>query len=288
MKDADDHQAIHHAVRNGDVQLTTTLLNRGAKLDARTKYGWTPIHIAAAYGHLPLVAEFIVRGMNLDEKLEHPSFRPSRKTNEAARKGYWCEIRWPHPSARPLHLALEFGHDDVAQTLICSGAKFDEEDSKGWRALHYASFNCRPQMVEFLLGRGASPHNITNDGNTPLRLGFREPGSTASLEDKERVYSYLQGAINAHKKSKLKQLASIRGVGANKSREVERRNKIWHLAELAAALYQSGQLGDDESELGSQLTPSISSQYNEDDDEQNDELYGAHPSSSRLRKAVTD
>ena len=27
MKDADDQQAIHHAVRNGDIQLTATLLN---------------------------------------------------------------------------------------------------------------------------------------------------------------------------------------------------------------------------------------------------------------------
>lgn len=106
MKDADDHQAIHHAIRNGDVQLAALLLNKGAKLDAQTKYGWTPMHIAAAYGHLPLVAELITRGANIEERLESPSFKTNKKTNEAARKGYWCEIRWPHAGARPLHLAL--------------------------------------------------------------------------------------------------------------------------------------------------------------------------------------
>ena len=69
-KDNDNHQAIHHATRTGDVQLTTLLLNKGAKLDATTTYGWKPMHIAAAYGHLPLVAEFITRGVGTEEKLE--------------------------------------------------------------------------------------------------------------------------------------------------------------------------------------------------------------------------
>ena len=104
MKDADDQQAIHHAVRNGDLGLTTTLLNRGAKADDPTEYGYTPMLLAAAYGHLPLVAELITRGVSIEERLASPNFKPNKRTNEAARKGYWAEIRWPHPGARPLHL----------------------------------------------------------------------------------------------------------------------------------------------------------------------------------------
>ena len=65
--------------------------------------------LACAYGHLNLVAEFVTRGVNLEERLDYPNFRPSKKTNEAAQKGYWAEIRWPHSGARALHLALEFG-----------------------------------------------------------------------------------------------------------------------------------------------------------------------------------
>lgn len=104
MKDADHQQPIHHAVRNGDISMTSALLVRGAKLDDQTGYGFSPMLLAAAYGHLPLVAEFITRGVSIEEKLGSPSFKPQKRTNEAARKGYWAEIRWPHPGARPLHL----------------------------------------------------------------------------------------------------------------------------------------------------------------------------------------
>lgn len=104
MKDADGQQPIHHAVRNGDLVLSTTLLNRGAKTDDETEYGYTPMLLAAAYGHVPLVAEFLTRGVSTEVKLASPDFKPTKKTNEAARKGYWAEIRWPHSGARPLHL----------------------------------------------------------------------------------------------------------------------------------------------------------------------------------------
>ena len=286
IKDADDQQAIHHATRNGDIQLTALLLNRGAKLEARTKYGWTSIHLAAAYGHLPLVAEFVTRGVNIEEKLEQPSFKAAKKTNEAARKGYWCEIRWPHAGARPLHLALEFGHDEVANILLASGAKAEELDFQDWRPLHYASWNCRLQMVELLLGRGASPHATTADGNTPLSLGFREPGLLATWEDKERVCGILHAAMNAHKKSKFKQLTGFMSTGSNKSRDAGERNKVWHTAELAAALYQNGQLEEAESESDLQLTPSTNSQYKNEGNEQDDD--DVQPSSSRIRKTVSD
>ena len=109
MKDADAQQPIHHAVRSGNTSLTTTLLSRdGARLEDQTKYGWSPFLIACAYGHLSIVAEFITRGVNIEEKLAWPSFHPGKRTNEAARKGYWAEIRWPHAGARGIHLALEY------------------------------------------------------------------------------------------------------------------------------------------------------------------------------------
>ena len=282
MKDADAQQAIHHAVRNGDIGLTSLLLSKGAKLDDETDYGWSPIHLASAYGHVPLVAEFITRGISIEQKLGSPDFRPGKKTNEAARKGYWAEIRWPHPGARPLHLALEFGQDEVANMLLASGAKTDEADSKYWRPLHYAAFNCRIHMVEMLLGRGASPHATTDDGNTALGLGFREHGLFASYEDKEQIHELLHSAMNAHRKSKFKQLTRAMSAGGNKSRDAGERNRAWHTAELAAALYQ-----DDLTEEGvgdedeAQLAPSMSTQEKGDDNWENDGSTKAQASSSR-------
>lgn len=290
MRDAHGVQALHHCTRNGDAVLTTTLLNRGAKLDEQTKFGWTPMLLACAYGHLPLVAEFITRGVSLEERLASPSFKPREMTNEAARRGYWAEIRWPHPSARPLHLALEFSQDEVANTLIAAGAKIEEGDSEGWKPLHYAAFNARIHMVELLLNRGASPHATTAMGNTPLSLGFRESGLTATYEEKLQVCELLQAAMNAHKRSKFRKLSDAMTAPLNKSREVGERNKIWHTAQLADALYQTGQPEYDEGEEEGQLTTTVSNQYSIDNDD-DDSGYGDSRTSEhplRITKTWTD
>ena len=288
MEDADGQQPIHHATRNGETALVTTMLNRGLLLnkntqEKRNQYGWTPMLLASAYGHLNLVAEFITRGVNLEERLEFPNFKPSKKTNEAAQKGYWAEIRWPHSGARALHLALEFGHDEVANTLIAAGANIEESDAAGWKPLHYAAFSARQRMVESLVSQGVSPHATTNDGNTPLSLGFREVGLSATYEEKERIYDLLQAAMHARKKSKLKQLASFMNTGTNKSKEVRDRNRIWHMAGLAHSLYQNGDLiveeEEEEYEISSPLTPTTSIQPSLDDRYEEETL--ASPTSMR-------
>lgn len=299
MKDSDGIQALHHAVRTGDVTLTTTLLSKGAKMDEQTRYGWTPMLMSCAYGHLPLVAEFITRGVSLEEKLASPSVRPKEKTNEAARRGYWAEIRWPHAGARPLHIALEFGQDDVANMLIAAGAKVDESDSEGWRPLHYAAFNARPHMVELLLNKSCSPHATTAMGNTPFSLGFREAGSVATYEEKMQVTDLLQAAMNAHKKSKFRRVSDAMTSPLNKSREVGERNKIWHTAQLADTLYQNMPPEIQEHEEAPKLstvtsnqytlTTTISNQYTIDNDD--DSGYGDSRTNEpplRIMKSMTD
>jgi len=247
IKDNDGCCAIHHAARLGELPLMTALLNAGAKLDFTTKFGWDVMHIAAAYGHLSIVADLITRGVSIEDKLAAPDFKPWKKTNEAAHKGYWAEIRWPHPGARPLHLSLEFGHDEVSNVLLAAGAKVDEADSKGWRPLHHAAFSVRPAMVEMLLRRGVSPHDTTNDNNTPLSLGFRGPGLEASEEARIRVWEMLQGSMNATKKSKMKQFSDFMSWSSS-SKEADTRNRVWHTAELAAALYDGSNEPDSDSD----------------------------------------
>lgn len=300
MRDNDGFQALHHCVRNGDVGLVTTLLSKGAKLDDQTKFGWTPMLLACAYGQLPLVAEFITRGVSLEERLSSPSIRPREKTNEAARRGYWAEIRWPHPGARPLQIALEFGQDEVANMLIAAGAKLEEGDSEGWRPLHYAAFNARSHMVEQLLNRSCSPHATTAMGNTPLSLGFREAGLMAPYQEKLQVSDLLQAAMNAHKKSKFRRVSDAMTAPLNKSREVGERNKIWHTAQLADALYQSTlpeELQEDHearklSTVSSNqytLTTTMSNQYtidNDDDSGYGDSRINEPP--LRMTKTMTD
>jgi hypothetical protein len=240
LSDIDKQEPLHHASRTGDLAIVTALLSHGAKLNSTNAFGWKPAHQAAAYGHTSLMATFITHGIDLEDRLSTPTFKPAKKTNEAAQQFYWAEIRWPHVNSRALHLAIEFGHVEMAKLLLAAGAKADNAPaSERWQPLHSAAFNCQPEIVEILLDKGASPHAMTQDGNTPLSLGFRGIGLVASEDDKARVRTLLQEASAKKQKSGLAQVLQFR-LGSAGTKSVAERNRIYHTAEMAEALYRDG------------------------------------------------
>jgi ankyrin repeat protein len=240
LSDADNQEPIHVATRTGSLPIVTALLSHGAKPKPTNAYGWKPQHIAAAYGHAPLMATFITHGIDLEDRLSSPSFKPAKKTNEAAQRGYSAELRWPHQDARALHLAIEFGHVEMAKSLLAAGARADNApDSQRWQPLHYAAFNCEPEIVELLLDKGASPHATTQDGNTPLSLGFREHGLGVSEDSRARVRGLLEEASAKRQKSGLARVFSFK-LGSAGTKSAGERNRIYHTAEMAEALYRDG------------------------------------------------
>ena len=240
VTDADNQEPLHHAIRNGMTSVAQALLAVGAKPNNENKYGWKPIHLAAAYGHVTLAADLIARGVHVGEKLGYPAFKPSKQTHEAVRRGYWAEARWPHPASRPLHIALEFGQDSVAHMLLTHGAKVDGADKEGWRPLHQAAFSCNPALVEALLQRGANPHATSNDNNTPLALGFRTVGLHVTNAQKEQVRGLLQDAMPVSKPLKLDMLRrSVSFFGSSAAQ----RNQAWNTAEMAALLLKRHDTG---------------------------------------------
>ncbi|KAK3616177.1 hypothetical protein LTR56_026125 [Elasticomyces elasticus] len=286
IQDADNQEPIHHAVRKGDTKVMVSLLEQGAKLSSANKYGWKTIHLAAAYGHTALLAECMTRGISVEEKLMTPSFKPEKRTNQAARRGYWAEIRWPHAGSRPLHLALEFGHDEVARMLISGGAKLEETDSRGWRPLHMAAWSCRSDLVELLVMKGVSVEAKTIDGHTPLTLGFRAHGLTTDEIHRRRIYDTLSMATAYRKPSMLRQLTSFVSNSPSDSKTAQQRNLAWHTAQLAESLYQQPNtteegVMDDMSESwdGSEIGVALSN----DMGRSQEDIYDVQPGSSRVR-----
>ncbi|KAK6439926.1 hypothetical protein LTR95_003861 [Oleoguttula sp. CCFEE 5521] len=247
--DADGQEALHHAVRNGDVRLVTQLLAHDAKLKSQNGFGWRPVHLAAAYGQVELLTLFLTHGVDINAQLGKPDFKPAKRTNAFAIRGYWAEIRWPHEGATALDLAIEFGQVEAAKLLLAAGAKIEDADSQRWRPLHYAAFHVQPELVELLLAKGASPAATTADGNTPHALGYREHGLTASQEDKDHIHYVLQAAASTSKKSAWKAMTEYR-LGSANSRTARERNQAWHTAEMADMLYRDKEVDDGEDDLG--------------------------------------
>jgi Ankyrin repeats (3 copies) len=77
----------------------------------------------------------------------------------------------------PLHIAIGYGHEEIAQLLLNNRAEVDARNIEGWTPLHIASFQGRMEAVRLLLANGANPNVFTRDGSTPLFLAMRNQQS---------------------------------------------------------------------------------------------------------------
>jgi ankyrin repeat protein len=138
----------------GEFDRTQHLVTAGAAINAISGDGWTPLHLAAFFGHTN-VAELL---------LAHGADVTARSANDTGNT--------------PLHAALAANQQLVAGLLIGSGADVNAADAGGWRPLHLAAANNNLDAVQALIAQGAEMDVLNNAGVTPLALatarGHRE------------------------------------------------------------------------------------------------------------------
>ena len=106
--------------------------------------GWTPLHLAAFFGHPEAAARLADGGAVLDA-ISRNSLRNT-----------------------PLHAAVAGGHTDAALLLIERGADVKVGDAAGHTPLHIAAENGLADVVRALLNRGADPFAVDSQEMTPL------------------------------------------------------------------------------------------------------------------------
>lgn len=218
-EDERGQQPIHHTARRGSVEIFNLLMSNGAKISGENLFGWQPLHIATAYGHLALVERLLQEGANIEEKLGSSSIKKDQ-THKLVEDGYWAEARWPYPGSRPLHLACEYGHYQIASHLISKGAKKEATCSEGWQPLHHATYIGSATLVEMLLESGVYPHATTSEGKTAHGLPFCTSGVPILEEEKERIRKMLKEAMDRTRKQKSFKVPLKRGS------TVEEKNKL--------------------------------------------------------------
>ncbi len=115
-------------------------------ITARSPDGFTPLHLAAFFGHPDLVEWLLRQGAPVDAVAANPSL------------------------VRPLHSAVAAGSVRVAQLLLQSGADPDAVQRGGWTPLHGAARRGDLDLVELLLRRGADPEKTSDDGRKAVDL----------------------------------------------------------------------------------------------------------------------
>ncbi|XP_041975203.1 oxysterol-binding protein-related protein 1-like [Aricia agestis] len=93
----------------------------------------------------------------------------------------------------PLHLATYFGHKDVVEVLLDTGANVDEVNESGDTALHKASFIGNEEILILLLSHKADVNVMNGEGRTALDMckthdvqRLLEAAELAERRDRER------------------------------------------------------------------------------------------------------
>ena len=136
-------------------RLTELLKADSAGVKARTKDGFTPLHLAARDGHVKVAELLLAAGADANE-LDVRS---------------WDRVKEPGCMYTPLHLAAMEGKAEVAKLLLKKGAKVNAVDRFGKSTpLHDAAAGGFTEVVKALLDAKADRGMEDSDGRTPLEI----------------------------------------------------------------------------------------------------------------------
>lgn len=150
--DVDKNTLMHYAVASKHKELVRSLVHRKVNVEGKNKYGYRPLHVAAAEGDVAMVKILVEEG----------NAKVNIKTNQH------FIVR---ETKTPLFIALEKGQYEIARYLVEKGADVNAlNDSQNSTALTQACRNDHLPMVRFLLEHGANPNGIENYYYFPLAL----------------------------------------------------------------------------------------------------------------------
>ena len=136
-------QEINRAAEIGDIIKVKELLkNDPESVNAKNKYGLTPLHYAALYGNKNVAELLINNGADIKSKIID--------------------------GTTALHLAVRQGYKDIAGLLIINGADINSSNAAGNTPLHYAALGGDKRSTELLLEKGAEMNARNEEGRTPL------------------------------------------------------------------------------------------------------------------------
>jgi len=131
----------------GELERVERLLDvSDAAVNAHSPDGWTPLHLAAFFGHARIVELLLAHGGDV----------AARSTNSNGNT--------------PLHAALAANQKMAAGLLIGHAANVNAADAAGWRPLHLAAANNNIDSMKSLIAQGADATGKNKDGLTPLNL----------------------------------------------------------------------------------------------------------------------
>lgn len=188
-KDKTDFTALHHTAPQHHDSTVRILINSGMEIDARNRYGRTPLFQAVRSGHEETVRVFLENGANV---------------NAIDNEGWSV-----------LHVAVFNEQITIAALLVDHGAKINC-DAGGITPLHIAVLRKNIDFVEFLLEYDADVHVGNGSVGTAYDfLQFHEQGEVydvlqgLKIESPSATITGLRIAVCAKSEAKIRRLLEL-------------------------------------------------------------------------------
>ena len=137
--------ALHEAVYSDNAKLVKRILKEGDfDIDAKSKAGISPLHIAVKNRNLEIVRILVRNEANIDIQDGN--------------------------GLTPLHYAVGQRRYEIVKYLIFHGADVNVKNAYGITPLHQAAFSGDMKTVEFLINAGADIFSISKNGMKPLDI----------------------------------------------------------------------------------------------------------------------
>ena len=150
--------SLFEAAAAGEIERVERLIGESPEtVNGYSADGWTPLHLAAFFGHAKTVELLLAHGADVTSRSRNPN------------------------ANTPLHAALAANQKMAAGLLIGHGADLDASDAGGWRPLHLAAANNNLDSMRTPIAQGAETNATNKDGVTPLAMAeqknHREAGA---------------------------------------------------------------------------------------------------------------
>jgi ankyrin repeat protein/poly(3-hydroxybutyrate) depolymerase len=138
-----EYLSIHGAADRGDIETVKQHLAAGTDVNAKKRYGWTPLYYAASGGDKEITELLIAKGADVDAG--------------------------DRDNITPLRGAIYDGHIEIIELLISSGADVNAKTKRGSTYLHYAANMGQKEIAQLLIAKGVDVNAKDNNrGETPL------------------------------------------------------------------------------------------------------------------------
>lgn len=207
IPDNKGYRPLHEAMRTNTARTSASIVyllseNR-ADLEAKTKFGCTPLHLAASQGNDSIVWFLIQKHVKCGKK-DGKGHTALHSATGAGHAKVVHTLLWKHPNLvdrkdfskrTPLHEAATYGQAHIAQMLLHGGASIDSQDLEGLTPLHIAVKQESVEVVKCLLDRKADANILSKKKQTASGLAT-EIGNKLIIEairraEDERDHSHI-------------------------------------------------------------------------------------------------